>query len=329
MDDPLLPRIAERNGGYLHREDLLSLGETDRSIGRAVREGLLVRIRVGTYAFRAVHDVLDERARHVVLARATLDKFPPGSVALSHASAAAVHGLDVFDVSLDVVHLTRLDGGGGRVESGVVHHAGVLLPDEVVEIEGRLVVSPARAAWEVACSTTARGALVVLDSALHHGLISPDELHDTTGRYRAWRGARGARLMARMADAGAQTVGESLLRFTCWESGLPRPDTQVEVFDDAGRLIGRTDVGWRERRHLGEFDGLRKYVRDRRPGEDASDVVVREKIREDLLRRRRYGMSRVIWAEVLPAVSRRTGARIGHELEQSHRLYARGRTIIA
>lgn len=329
MDDPLLRHVAERNGGYLHREDLLALGETDRSIARAVRDRTLMRIRVGTYAFRAHVETLDPLGRHVLLARATIDKLPTGSVALSHASAAAVHGIELFDIDLSVVHLTRLDGGSGRIESGIQHHTGSPAPEEIVELDGRLVVRPARAAWETACSTSARGALVVLDSTLRRGSMSSDELADTVGRYAAWRGSRRARLMARLADPGAESVGETLLRFLCWQETLPPPETQLEVVDGTGRLLGRGDLGWRLQRHLAEFDGMRKYWRDRRAGEDASDVVVREKTREDAMRAQGWGMTRTIWSDVLTGSSRATGARLRHELEQSHRLYARGRRVIA
>ncbi|WP_374999344.1 hypothetical protein [Aeromicrobium sp. CTD01-1L150] len=328
MDDHLRS-LATHNGGYLHRADILQNAGSDEMIRHAMARGELRRIRVGTYAFANTWDPLQAQERHVVLARSVIDKFPAGSVALSHHSAAAVHGIELYDVDLSAVHLVRLDGGSGRRESNVVHHDARPLPADLMVVDERLVVCPSRAVWEVACMSSARGALVVMDSALHQGLILPEHLADQSGRYRAWPGARSARLWVRLADGGAENPGETLFRFTCFEAKLPRPDTQVPVTDAEGDVIAFTDLGWELYRHCGEFDGLRKYWRDLRPGEDASDVVVREKVREDRIRSLDLGMTRSTWAEVQPDRSEHTGARLAHDLERSHRLYGRGRRHIA
>jgi hypothetical protein len=66
-----------------------------------------------------------------------------------------------------------------------------------------------------------------------------------------------------------------------------------------------------------------------RPDETASDCVFREKKREDAMRADLRGMTRFIWAEVMPHSSRRTMAELAQSLDQSYRLYVRGRTIIA
>ena len=322
-------RILAVPKGYLHRRDILENGGTDRMIRAALASGVLTRLRVGTYAFPDHLHGLDPYERHRLLAHSVYDKFPAGSVALARHSAAAEHGLALWGVDLDVVHIMRLDRGAGRSESGVHHHRWV--PDiDVVEVDdGRLAIAPTPAAWQVACATGPRGALVVMDSGLHLGLVTKDELADTGGRFRWWHGSRGARMIVPMTDVGSETAGESLMRFVCFENRLPRPTTQQELFDELGRHVARTDLAWLEYRHVGEFDGLRKYLRDVRPGENASDVVVREKKREDQVRRLMLGMSRATYHEVQPLQSRRTGDRIRHELEQSRRLYVRGRRHLA
>jgi hypothetical protein len=72
-----------------------------------------------------------------------------------------------------------------------------------------------------------------------------------------------------------------------------------------------------------------KYQRLLRPGETASECVIREKKREDAMRADLRGMSRFIWSEVMPQRARRTMADLADALDQSYRLYARRRTIIA
>lgn len=326
--DQTYRRRAAVLGGYLHRSHILDLGGTDAMIAGAVALGVLRRIRVGTYVFSDAHDRLGPEERHAVLARSVIDKFPQGSVALSHHSAAVAHGLSVHDVDLRTVHLVRLDGGSGRRESGVVHHDVRPEDHELVPVEGRLTVEPSRAVWEVASLGSPRSALVVMDSALHQGLLSKQDLADPELRFARWPGSRVARLMARLADGGAETAGETLMRFVCWEHRLPRPDTQVVVLTPDGSFVARTDLGWQLYRHVGEFDGLRKYWRDLRPGEDASDVVVREKLREDAIRRLDHGISRATWTEVQPATSMRTAERIAQDLERSRRLYTRARVHV-
>jgi hypothetical protein len=326
--DEFFREHATARGGFLHRRDILDLGGSDAMIKAAVALGTLRRIRVGTYVFADEHDLLTPIQKHAVLARAVLDKFPPGTVALSHHSAAVAHGLDVYGSALHVVHLVRLDGGCGRIESGVVHHDVRPADEEIVEVDGRLTVAPRRAVWEVACTSSRRGALVVMDSALHHELLTPEDLQIQGQRGERWPRSRVARLVARLADGGAENPGETLMRYLCWEHGLPRPETQVTVLDEEGRFVARTDLAWVVWHHYGEFDGMKKYVRDLRPGESPSDVVVREKVREDGIRRLRNGVSRAVWTEVQPTEASRTADRIRHELEQSRRLYTRDRTYL-
>ncbi|MGJ9412478.1 hypothetical protein ACHAAC_07180 [Aeromicrobium sp. CF4.19] len=321
--------LAEANGGYLHRGDILDLGGTDAMIRSALVSGELTRLRVGTFAYTDVVSTLTPEKRHVVLARSVVDKFESGSVALSHHSAAAVHGLGLYDVDLSIVHLVRLDPGAGRHESGVHHHRWTPSVDAVQVDDGRLAVRPDLATWQVACATSQRGALVVMDSGLHSGLVLPEQLEDTAGRFHGWTGSRGARVMVRLADAGAETPGESLTRFTCWECHLPRPTTQIEIIRADGTWAARGDLGWWEYRHVDEFDGFRKYLRDLRPGEHPSDVVVREKRREDEIRAQLFGVSRTVWADVQPDRSRATGMRLMHCIEESNRLYNRGRRHLA
>jgi hypothetical protein len=91
--------------------------------------------------------------------------------------------------------------------------------------------------------------------------------------------------------------------------GLPAPTTQFRVVDEAGVLVGITDLAWPEHGLLGEFDGKVKYGRLLSPGEDPTDVVFREKRREDRLREvTGYRVIRLTWADLLRGAE--TAARI-------------------
>lgn len=40
---------------------------------------------------------------------------------------------------------------------------------------------------------------------------------------------------------------------------MPRPETQIEIFDDAG-FVARADMGWKEWRRLVEYDGVQHWT---------------------------------------------------------------------
>jgi hypothetical protein len=210
-----LGQIIELNGGIFSRAQALDCGEKDRTLAAAVREGVLVRLRRGFYAPADIYAAASESRQHVLHARAALAG-QRGRVALTGVSAAALHGFDIYDTSLDLVHLVRLDNGSTRTEAGIVHH-----------------------------------------------------------------GTR------------------------------------------------HSDFYWDDFRHLGEFDGKIKYQKLLRRGETPSDCVFREKRREDAMRADSRGMSRFVWADVMPRNARRSMVQLRAALDQSRRLYVRGRTIIA
>lgn len=327
MDEHLL-LMAEHNGGYLHRTDVLDNAGTDRQIRGLVRAGLIRRIRVGTYAPSVTWDALDPTGRHVVLARSVVDKFPLGAVALSHHSALACHGVALHGVDLSTVHVVRLDAGGGRKESGVVHHRAEPGPESVALVDDRLCVDAARAVWELASISSRRTGLVSMDSAVNLAMATKEQIIAEGEQCRRWPGSRVARMTARLIDGGAESPGETLARLVCLDARLPRPQTQVEIRDADGAFVARNDLGWIELCHVGEFDGFRKYLRDLRSGEDPSGVLVREKLREDRLRSLGYGVSRMVWSEVQEDASVATGRRLAHELAVSADRLTRGRRHI-
>ncbi len=87
------------------------------------------------------------------------------------------------------------------------------------------------------------------------------------------------------------------------------PVPQFEVFHPSGRLAGRTDWAWPERKLLGEFDGKEKYLRLRKPGETVTEAVLREKQREDVLRELTgWSFIRLVWADLFKG--EKTAARV-------------------
>lgn len=295
--DPL--RVLNEQHGFFSRSDALDHGHDDRSIHRALRSKTWLRLRVGAYTYP---DLWPDTAEGLlsVRGRAVFGKLGR-AVALSHTSAALVHGLRLWNVDLSQVHVTRLDGGAGRTESGVVHHEGLTLSDDLVELDGLLLTGPARAAIEAASKArTGDAGLSILDSAVQLGRCSNQDLNAAYLYLRSWPDMRGVGPLVLMADGGAQSVGESRSRYLFFSHGLPAPETQFEVENEHGRVVAATDFGWPEYRAVGEFDGKVKYGRLLLPGQEPGEVVFEEKRREDMIRDLLPGWSfiRLIWSDL-------------------------------
>lgn len=300
-------RILAETQGYFTRPDALAAGHDDNSIRRAVKARLWVRLRQGVYTFADLAATATETALHLARARSVARKLGD-RVALSHTSAALVHGLTVWGADLSIVHVTRLDGGAGHIGAGVQHHEGLCVDDDLVEVDGMLVVRPARAGLETASLLTTEGGVVVLDSLLRAG-TPRDELAATFALMERWPRTGHLQVAVRMADPRSESVGESRTRHLCYAHGLPAPELQFEVRDPSGWLIGTTDFAWPRHGLLGEFDGKVKYGRLLRPGEQPGDAVFREKVREDRLREAlRWGMVRIVWSDLYDGAA--TAARI-------------------
>ncbi|MGJ9423177.1 hypothetical protein [Aeromicrobium sp. CF3.5] len=322
MNDQLIHRAEAR--GFISRREILDSGYDDRDIREAKAIGLLTRIGAGLYALCATYDSLSAEKKLVAKSRAVFHRHR-GAVVLTHQSAAAIHGMALWNASLEEVHVTRKDSGRGRHEAGVQHHVGTIADADVVEVNGVLVSSPDRCVWELVCGLTTEAGLVTADSALHQRLVTPDSLLETSGPFHTWRGSRSGRLVLSLADARAESPGESRSRYLFWRHALPQPDLQFTVLDERGLLVARTDFAWELYRHLAEFDGRIKFDGTFTP--EGFQTVFDEKRREDRARAQGWGLSRVIWKDLRQDNAHTTATRIRHALEQSRSLY--GRTIIA
>ena len=258
-----LRALAEADG-FFTRQDAFGIGHDDRSIRRSLRSRLWVRVRPGAYTFPDLWPAADPVAQHLLTGRAVSRRFGP-KVALSHTSGALAHGLLVWDTDLSQVHVTRLDGGAGRCEAGVVHHEGLTLPSDVAHLDGGAALHPARCAIETAALGSAEAGLVVLDSLLHLGRATRDELDATYSLLRTWPGMQATRVPVRMADGRAESAGESRTRYLCYAHGPPgtrAPVRRLRPRREARRHHGLRVAG---ARLLGEFDGRVKYERYLRP----------------------------------------------------------------
>lgn len=216
---------------------------------------------------------------------------------VSHLSAAALHGLPVWDDALELVHLTRDRPYGGKTRRYVRLHPARLSPDEVVEVAGFPVTSLARTVVDLARTLGIYRAVAIGDAALHQGL-SPGELDEVVSRAARRTGIGAARRAIGLLDGRSESVGESFSRVALHQQGIPPTHLQFDVRDPEGWLAGRSDFCWEDRRTLGEFDGKIKYGRALNPGQALEEVLFAEKRREDALRALAWEVVRWIWEDI-------------------------------
>lgn len=293
--DPL--RVLTATDGFFTRQEALSAGYAGRQIASNVRTGYWIRFRRGAYAFADEWRALSDVGRHRVRSNAVMRSLGD-AVALSHVSGCIRHGIDEWGLPLGRVHVTRLDGGPGRIEGDVVHHEGLALDSDVVRVGGHLVIKPDRCVLEAASRVDNEVALCLMESGMRAGVYDVDALRSQYDAMQFWPFMRHLQVPVRLASPKAGSVGESRGNWMFWSLGVPAPVHQFEVRYDNGDLAGICDWAWPDRRLLGEFDGRIKYGRLLKPGQDPGDAVFEEKKREDLLRElTSFAMIRFIWAD--------------------------------
>ena len=280
---------------FLRRSDAVAAGVTDGELARSVRRGELTRLRRGTYV-RDTSALTGGGAHAALVAAAVADLRVPATV--SHLSAAVLHGLPLWNVRLQRVHLLRNPPANGSGSRAVHLHVARLPGDEVTVLDGLAVTDLTRTTVDVARTVPFEQAVVLADAALATRKTTRLRLIACLDRMGAVPGSARARRVIAFADGRAESVGESRSRLMIQRLGLPAPDLQVKLFRPDGSEIARCDFGWRQHRTVAEFDGRIKYGRLLRPGQEAGDAVFEEKLREDDIRDEGWKVARWIWREI-------------------------------
>lgn len=264
--------------GLIRRRAIINTGTgTDSELRSARRSGDLQSIVRGVSApIDAEQLKRDDEYPRIVIAVAGRSRMR----VVSHQSAAILHRMQLFRPDDRLVHMTVRTNG--KVEAAVHLHKAELDASDVVVIDGVRVTSRALTACDVARNGSYEQAVAALDDPLRAD-IPIAELHAMAARFPHAEGIATLRNALLIADADAESVGESVSRapMVGWDD-IPAPTLQTRFIDDDG-FIGRTDFNWFGK-VVGEFDGKIKYMRSWQPGERPEDAVYREKLREDRLR---------------------------------------------
>ncbi|SRX93359.1 hypothetical protein [Actinoplanes friuliensis DSM 7358] [Mycobacterium shimoidei] len=166
-------------------------------------------------------------------------------------AAAALHGSEWVDDAqvVDLIHTN------GRSAPGIRTHRDRIDDDEIELVAGVPATSPVRTALDLGCWYPMSKAVAGIDALARATGIVVANVELLTRRYAGRRGIRRARRAADLFDAGAQSPKESWLRVILMQAGLPRPQTQIPVYDGFGDAFAYLDMGWPELKVAVEYDG--------------------------------------------------------------------------
>ena len=216
-------------------------------------------------------------------------------------TASALHGAKWVDDSrpVELLHDNR------HRMPGLLVRGDTVLAEEVVAVAGIPVTTPARTAFDLACWYPLTEAVAAVDALARASQLDLSDVARLAERPAGRRGSQQALKVIDLADAGAESPRETYLRLLIVQAGLPRPCTQIPVYDRRGYLIARVDMGWEgDWRIAVEYDGdhhrtdERQFARDIARVEQleaAGWIVIRVTAKDrpaDVLRRIRAAIAR-------------------------------------
>lgn len=172
-------------------------------------------------------------------------------------------GVDVLPWG-GLLHVVTERGKHLEPRPGLRPWSALVTDAELVDLPSGLVaVSAPRAFVDVARREDLVEAVAVGDAVLRSGAATPEQLQAAVGRAKRLKGVVGARAVLPHLEPRAESQGESRLRMRLVLGGLPRPEAQVDLYDDAGLHLARVDL--LVEGALLEYDGrVRDIARDAR-----------------------------------------------------------------
>jgi hypothetical protein len=270
----------------------------DRSMRRDIESRTLHRVRAGVFAPAEQWAALPPWQKYLARIHALALKRP--AVVFTHESAAALWGLPVLG-DLRTIHVLVARKGDARRVGNVQGHHAVEEPD-LADSLGVCATTAVATAVDLARSRHPAYGLAVADALLRTGACSRERLLLANDARRSGRGRAVAAWPLEHATPLSESVLESISRAAIEWLGLPIPRLQSRFVIDGAEY--RADFEWPDQQVIGEADGDTKYAIG-----DAADAVIREKKREDALRRSMRGFARWGWNEL------RAPERLGLALE--------------
>jgi hypothetical protein len=291
--------------GFVLARDMREAGR-EAELYAAVQSGRLQRVRRGVYSAPRPDDGAmtppeKDALRYRALVRAAAQSLD--RPVFTSYSAAALLELPVLGRWPDSVYVMSRDSNGNR-RPGVISVARTT--DTHIRHVGGFAVTSVEFTLIQLCRHASLGAaLTAVDAALHAArtfrapppLTTIDRLVEEHERLKPYPGSRRTDEVLRRATHLAETPLETASRLVIEELGFPPPELQRELWlPELGRRA-YLDFGWPEYDIGAEADGRGKY-RGSGDVEVAIDTVMKEKEREDEIRRLIRAFTRWDWNEM-------------------------------
>jgi very-short-patch-repair endonuclease len=176
-----------------------------------------------------------------------------GYGALAGYSAAELLGARIAarDVDAEIV----VPGGEFRECRGLRVHREQLADDEVHTVDGLVVTSAVRTAYDLARWSTQIEGVVAADALGRVGRFGSNALLGVSARYPGARWRSRVPLVAELMDPRAESAMETRCRVSLVLRGLPRPELQYQVRDERGNHVAWLDMAYPAVKAGVEFDG--------------------------------------------------------------------------
>ena len=200
-------------------------------------------------------------------------------------AASAIHGAEWVDPLTPIELIYECS----HPPAGILARNERIADDEITSVDGMPVTTIARTAFDLGRYQRRNRAIARMDALMRAAPFSSEEISLLAKRY---RGARGVKLLKDalpLVDGGAASPRETWLRLLYIDGGLPKPTTQIPIFDVDGTLLRTVDMGWEDFKVVSEYDGDQhrtdrpQYVKDLRviPKIERLGFIVERVIKED------------------------------------------------
>lgn len=171
-------------------------------------------------------------------------------------SAAAMLGADWVDPRAPAEVITDRK----RPPPLIIARNETLRDGETTEVDGVLVTSPARTAFDLARRPGLSSAVPRLDALARATGLCADDVAAVAAAHLGARGMKQLRRALPLLDAGAESPQETRTRLVLIDGGLPRPQTQIVVCNVWGAVLARIDMGWEDWLVGVEYDGAQHWT---------------------------------------------------------------------
>ncbi|BBZ18770.1 hypothetical protein MGAD_31050 [Mycolicibacterium gadium] len=160
----------------------------------------------------------------------------------------------------------------GRLPAELIHdnrrpprlltvRADVLAAGEVARVRGIAVTTAARTAFDIGRHTVNETVAVMrVDALMNRTSLDVEAIRAVAEEHHRVRGLPRLRAVLSLVDGGAESPQETVARLALIRANLPRPTTQVEIFDEFGQFIARVDMAYEEVKVAIEYDGEQHWA---------------------------------------------------------------------